>query len=120
MIQAFLILLVFQLLGEGIVSLLQLSIPGSVFGMVLFFIGLLLFSDLKNRVEVLSRSMTAHLALFFVPAGVGVIEYVDLFGKFGLAIILTVLLSTTITLGVTAFVFRQLMKVKPGMETYND
>lgn len=111
MIQAFLILLVFQFLGEGVVHLFKLFIPGPVLGMVFFFCALVVWPSLKGRVEVLSRSITAHLALFFVPAGVGVIEYFDLFGKFGVGMVLTVLVSTTITLGMTAFVFHQLMKV---------
>lgn len=111
MIQAFVILLVFQLLGEAVVALFKLFIPGPVLGMVFFFIALLVRPSLKDKVEILSRSITAHLALFFVPAGVGVIEYFDLFGKYGVGMVVTVLISTIITLGMTAFVFHQLMKV---------
>lgn len=111
MIQAFLILLTFQFLGEAVVSLLNLFIPGPVLGMVFFFVALLIRPSLKEKVEVLSRSITAHLALFFVPAGVGVIDYFDLFGRYGVGMVVTVLLSTVITLGVTAMIFHQLMKV---------
>ncbi|WP_347358295.1 CidA/LrgA family protein [Bdellovibrio sp.] len=111
MILAFLILLSFQLLGEAVVHSLNLFIPGPVLGMVLFFVALLVKPALKEKVEVLSRSITAHLALFFVPAGVGVIEYFDLFGRYGVGMVVTILISTVITLGVTALIFHQLMKV---------
>lgn len=111
MIQAFLILLVFQFLGEVFVNLFNLFIPGPVLGMVFFFLALVYRPALKDKVEVLTRSITAHLALFFVPAGVGVVEYFDLFGKYGVGMVVTVALSTTITLGMTAFVFHQLMRV---------
>lgn len=98
-------------MGEAVVRLFNLFIPGPVLGMVFFFLGLLIFPSLKGHVEALSRSITAHLALFFVPAGVGVIEYFDLFGKFGVAMVMTVLISTAITLGVTAFIFHHMMKL---------
>nr|BFD60923.1 CidA/LrgA family protein [Bdellovibrio sp. CKG001] len=111
MILALLILLSFQLLGEAVVHFLNLFVPGPVLGMVFFFVALVLKPSLKDKVESLSRSITAHLALFFVPAGVGVIDYFDLFGRYGVGMVVTVLLSTVITLGVTAMIFHQLMKV---------
>ncbi len=110
MILALLILLCFQFLGEGAVRLFHLVIPGPVMGMVFFFIALTLFPKLKDKVESLSRFMNAHLALFFVPAGVGIIEYFDLFGKYGGAMALTLIISTTVTLGVTAWFFNLLLK----------
>lgn len=110
MIEALLILLFFQLLGEGTVALLNLFIPGPVLGMVYFFLGLLIYPPLKGKVENLSRFMNAHLALFFVPAGVGVIEYFDLFGQYGWSMIITLFVSTTITLAVTAWFFNILIK----------
>lgn len=110
MILALVILLCFQLLGEVTVSSLHLVIPGPVMGMVYFFLTLLLWPGLKEKVEELSRFMNAHLALFFIPAGVGVIEYFDLFGKFGWVMLATLLVSTTVTLGVTAWVFNLLLK----------
>lgn len=110
------ILLCFQLLGEVTVSVLHLVIPGPVIGMVYFYLALFLWPSLKERVEGLSRFMNTHLALFFIPAGVGIIEYFDLFGKYGWVIALTLLASTAITLGVTAWVFNQLLR---GEETHD-
>ncbi|UOF00807.1 CidA/LrgA family protein [Bdellovibrio reynosensis] len=119
MILALLILIFFQLMGEGTVRLLNLFIPGPVLGMVYFFIALLLFPQLKEKVESLSRFMNKHLALFFVPAGVGIIEYFDLFTKFGVAMVLTLVISTTITLAVTAWFFNILLHGKNKGQTHD-
>jgi holin-like protein len=54
--------------------------------------------------------MNMHLALFFIPAGVGIMDYFDLFGKFGWAILITLFISTAVTLGVTAWVFNILLR----------
>ncbi|WP_374075667.1 CidA/LrgA family protein [Bdellovibrio bacteriovorus] len=119
MILALLILLCFQLLGEGTVVLFNLFIPGPVLGMVYFFIGLMLYPPLKQKVEALSHFMNAHLALFFVPAGVGIIEYFDLFGKYGWAMGVTLLVSTTVTLGVTAWFFNILLKTNKTEQSHD-
>lgn len=120
MILALLILLSFQLLGEGTARFLHLFIPGPVVGMIYFFIALLVRPSLKEKVEVLSRFMYSNLALFFVPAGVGIIEYFDLLGRYGTVMILTLLVSTTVTLGVTAWCFNLFLKIDKKEESHHD
>lgn len=114
MILALLILILFQFIGEGTVRLLNLFIPGPVLGMVYFFIALIIWPPLKEKVEGLSKFMNKHLALFFVPAGVGIIQYFDLFKQFGVVMILTLIISTTITLAVTAWFFNILLHKGKG------
>lgn len=109
-ILALLILLIFQLLGEGIVHFLHLFIPGPVLGMVFFFIALVLWPALKEKVECLTHFMYSNLGLFFVPAGVGIIEYFDLFERYGTVMVFTLFTSTAITLAVTAWCFNAFMK----------
>lgn len=120
MILALLILLSFQLLGEVTVKFLHLFIPGPVVGMIYFFVGLLLWPSLKEKVEVLSRFMYSNLALFFVPAGVGIIQYFDLFGRYGVVMLVTLLISTAITLGITAWSFNFFLKIDKKEELHHD
>jgi holin-like protein len=119
MIMGLLILLFFQAVGELTSWGLGLFIPGPVMGMVYFFIGLLMYPPLKDRVLKLSRFINSYLALFFVPAGVGLIEYFDLFGRFGTAMMITLILSTVITMLFTAWIFNRLLKYMP-MEKSHD
>lgn len=118
MLLALFILLLFQLLGEASVQLLHLFVPGPVMGMVYFFVALVLWKPMKGYVEDLSKFITTHLSLFYIPAGVGMIEYFDLFGKYGVGMVLTILISTTITILATALIFHWLLRFsKAGGES---
>src|SRR5438445_10845842 len=119
MLLALFILLSFQLLGEGTVRLFHLFIPGAVLGMVYFFLALLLWKPMKGYVEDLTKFITTHLSLFYVPAGVGLIEYFDLFGKFGVGMVLTIIISTTITILATALIFHWVLKFSGKGETHD-
>ena len=94
---------------------LGLPLPGPVLGLLLLLI-LLLARDrfaplargpLRNDgVETASKGLLAHLSLLFVPAGVGVVQKLDLLASHGVAIILVLALSVVVTLLVTVLVFR--------------
>jgi holin-like protein len=65
-----------QLVGEVVVRLLDVPIPGPVVGLVLLW-GLLVWRRTPDDSAVVrtSDSLLRHLQLFFVPAGVGVIAF---------------------------------------------
>ena len=68
MLSAFAILLLFQCLGEGMVFLLGLPVPGPVAGMLLLFASLLVWPSLQERIEAAANELLRHLSLLFVPA----------------------------------------------------
>jgi putative effector of murein hydrolase LrgA (UPF0299 family) len=105
MLLAFAILLVAQLLGEAIVRVLELPLPGPVVGMIILF-GLVL-ARIRFPAEIgdTADGMLKHLSLLFVPAGVGVVQHLERLGADGLQLIAVVMLTTVITLTVTALVF---------------
>ncbi len=86
----------------------------STSGMALFF-ALLIARDhftalargplRDNAVEGTSKGMLAHLSLLFVPAGVGVVQNLDLLAQRGVAIALVLAASVVVTLLVTAGTF---------------
>ena len=55
--------------------------------------------------ENASRGMLAHLSLLFVPAGVGVVQKLDLIAEHGIAIIVILAVSVVVTLLVTVAMF---------------
>ncbi len=69
-------LLGFQVLGEVIVRVLGISVPGPVVGMLLLFVFLRIrrYDDSGSIVRA-GSALLRHLQLFFVPAGVGIIVY---------------------------------------------
>jgi putative effector of murein hydrolase LrgA (UPF0299 family) len=114
MIASLSLILVCQLAGEVIVRGFALPMPGPVVGLVLL-LGLLLARDRfaglargplhQGGVETVSKNMLAHLSLLFVPAGVGVVQKLDLIAAHGLAVVAVLAISVVITLLVTVATF---------------
>ena len=55
--------------------------------------------------ENASRGLLAHLSLLFVPAGVGVVQKLDLIAAHGIAIVIVLLVSVIMTLLATVATF---------------
>jgi holin-like protein len=103
------VLLIFQCLGEAIVFVLRLSIPGPVMGMILLFFALLASPRLMEKVEESGHHVLKHMSLFFIPAGVGIMVSASGIAQHWLALVLAVVVSTLLTLAVTAASMRFLM-----------
>jgi holin-like protein len=115
MIASLSLILLCQLAGEVFVRGLGLPMPGPVVGLLLLLL-LLLARDRfvmlargplqGDGVESASRDLLAHLSLLFVPAGVGVVQKLDLLAEHGVAILAILAVSVVITLLVTVATFR--------------
>lgn len=114
MIQGFLILLVCQLVGELIVTVLGVPIPGSVVGMVLLFIGLIIRGEVPEGLRVTAEGLLKVLPLLLVPAGVGLMNYFGVLSDYWLELIVSLFVSTLITMFVVAFLLKVLSKEKAG------
>jgi putative effector of murein hydrolase LrgA (UPF0299 family) len=114
MIASLSLILLCQLAGEVIVRGLGLPMPGPVVGL-LFLLLLLLARDRfvalargplqQDGVENASRGLLAHLSLLFVPAGVGVVQKLDLVAEHGIAVAAVLAISVAVTLLVTVATF---------------
>ena len=103
-------LLVFQTLGEGLSYALSLPIPGPVIGMVLLFIYLTIKRDALQKLAPTSLELLKHLALLFVPAGVGIMVHAQRISDEWLPILVALVASTIVSIAVTAAVVRWLQK----------
>lgn len=106
MIGAIALLLVCQLAGEAVHRLTGLPLPGSVIGMVLLLTWLALVPRERLTLTQVTGWLTAHLSIMFVPAAVGLMEEGAILSRYGLGIIVAVVVSTLLTLAVTGLVFR--------------
>jgi holin-like protein len=114
MIASLSLILLCQLAGEVIVRSTALPMPGPVVGLVLL-LGLLLTRDRfsvlargplqRDGVESAARGLLAHLSLLFVPAGVGVVQKLDLIAEHGVAVAAILALSVIVTLLMTVATF---------------
>ena len=105
MLYAFATLLLCQLGGEVFVRALAVPVPGPVVGMMLLAALMIGRAPLPSELGDTANDLLKHLSLLFVPAGVGVVQQLDRFGAEGIRLIVVIVLSTAITLAVTALVF---------------
>jgi len=112
MLAAFAVLLLFQCLGEGVVFVLRLPLPGPVAGMLLLVAALIVFPKLQLLVEQAANALLSHLSLLFVPAGVGIVVAAASGSDHWLAIVASVVVSTLLALAVTGLLLRG-MKGEP-------
>ena len=108
MLGFFIVLLSCQLLGEVIVIAAGLPLPGPVVGMALLFVGLLIKGSIPAGLDRMGDALLSHLSLLFVPAGVGVMLHAELIGAELLPIAASVIISTMITIVVTAWIMQWL------------
>ena len=114
MIASLSLILLCQLAGEAFVRGLRLPMPGPVIGLMIL-LALLLARDRftllargplqGDGVESASRGLLANLSLLFVPAGVGVVQKLDLIVDHGVAFLGVLVISVLITLLVTVATF---------------
>lgn len=100
-VRGFAILLVSQLLGELISRGFQVPIPGNVLGMTLLLLALLVGLVRLAWVEEAAELLLKNMALFFIPAGVGVMVYGDLIAREWLPIVVATVVSTFVVMAVT-------------------
>ena len=100
------LLLCCQLAGEAAARLFGLAIPGPVLGMLLLFSLLFARPRLLETLREPAQGLLRHLALLFVPAGVGLMRHFGRIRTEILAIGAAVFVSTIVTLAVTALVFQ--------------
>jgi putative effector of murein hydrolase LrgA (UPF0299 family) len=114
MIASLSLILLCQLAGEVFVRGLGLPMPGPVVGLLLLLLLLLArdrFAILArgplqgDGVESASRGLLANLSLLFVPAGVGVVQKLDLIAEHGIAVAAVLAISVVVILLVTVATF---------------
>lgn len=112
MLRALTVLFLCQLAGEAVVGFTGLAFPGPVLGMAFLFVLLLLSGHTSPGLDTVTDTILKNLSLLFVPAFVGVIQQADLILAHWLAIGAAVILSTILTLIVTVFTFRAVVRLQ--------
>ena len=114
MLTALTVLLCCQLAGEAASRLLGLPVPGPVLGMLLLFALLLGRAGAVETVRETSSGLLRHLSLLFVPAGVGLVRHTARLRAELLPIAVALLVSTALTVAVTALVFELAVRRRKG------
>jgi holin-like protein len=99
-----------QLVGELVTRALAIPVPGPVLGMVILFLLLVFRGTIPEKLSATTDGLLSHLSLLFVPAGVGVMLHFPLLGDDWIAITVALVVSTVLTIAVTALMMSWLSR----------
>jgi holin-like protein len=105
------LLLVYQLLGEALSLVFQLSVSGPVIGMLLLFISLFFFKKIRPSLETSSAGILGHLSLLFIPAGVGLMVHFERLQHEWLPVAVAIVLGAVISFVVTAWMMQLMIRL---------
>lgn len=103
LIQAFYILF-FYFIGEFFSYCIDGFIPGSVIGMVLLFLALVFKVVKPGKVNKASKILADNMGLFFIPAGVGLMNALGLLSQYWMVIVITSVISTILVIASVSIV----------------
>lgn len=95
---SFTILFFMLFLGEQIANFIPLGISGSIWGLLLLFICLMLKIIKIDWVIFGARLLIRYMAVLFIPISVGVIQYSDLLMNQAKILLIPNIISTILTL----------------------
>lgn len=110
MLEYLTLILICQLVGEISINLLELPIPGPVVGMIFLFLYLLAKGAVPSALSNVSSTLLTNMSVLFIPAGVGVMAHTTLLKTDFWPIMIAMVVSTLVTIIVTALVMKKLNK----------
>lgn len=112
---SFAIIMVCLWLGNGIQKLLSLSIPGSIFGMLILF-SLLVSGLIKvDWIKPSSHAFIRYMIILFVPISVGLMEHFPLLINNALSIFASSVGATTLVLVLLALGLQKILSPKSNI-----
>ncbi|MDN3211273.1 CidA/LrgA family protein [Haemophilus sp. SZY H57] len=103
LVRSLVILYIMLLLGNLISHYVPVGIPGSIWGLLILFIGLTTRIIRLEWIYLGSSLLIRYMAVLFVPVSVGIIKYYDLLVAQWKILLIPNILSTFLTLFIIAF-----------------
>jgi holin-like protein len=100
--------------GYFLVGAFNLPLPGNVLGLVILFVLLLTGVIPLKWVEEASTFLIKHLAFFFIPIAVGLMNFGPLFLQNGISLLIVIIGSAAIGIYVTGAISQRLAEKKVG------
>lgn len=94
------------LFGDFIAGLLPFSVPTGVLCMVILFLIFLFRIAGTESLKESNDFLMENMALFFIPAGVGIVQYYDVMKNAMWQIVIICIVSTFVTFAATAYTVR--------------
>ena len=106
----FLVIIACLLAGKALAALLPFTFPGSILGMLLLFVFLLLRGEVGEPLTVAASGLLRYLPLLLVPAAVGVMVYAEAIIADFWAIVGALVLSLLLSLVFTGWLMQTLIE----------
>lgn len=103
-------IVLFWLVGEVIVYFTALPVPGSILAMLLLIAALELKILKPSHIKEVANFLLNNMALFFIPAGVGLMNHFELLKDEWLSITTAIVLSALIVLTVVGLIMEKRKK----------
>lgn len=100
-------------LGEAMVSIVNVPVPGPIAGMAILMTSKGVATGAVNReIERLFDLVAPHIPLFFIPSAVGFVAHLDLMVSKWLAIAIAVLIGTVLAIAIAGIVFKAFVSLQ--------
>ncbi len=103
-IEQLMVIILFSFIGEVLNYEIPLPIPASIYGMILLFLALSTKIIKLEQVEATGEYLMSIMLMFFVPAGVGIMDTFFEYKSSMLKIIVIVVISTITVQAVTGLI----------------
>jgi len=97
------------LFSQFIIRHFEITFPPALMGIGILLLGLLLARRVPKPVVLGASPILQHMVVFFIPAIVGIVAYLDLMMAFPLALFLSIVLSTIVSLFITSWLSAKLL-----------
>lgn len=87
----------------------QIDVPPALLGIGVLFCALLWMKGVPKFIANAANPLLAHMSLFFIPAIVAIVNFIDLIAAFPLALFFSIVVSTLVSLAITAWISQKLM-----------
>lgn len=111
LLREMLIVLAIYFVGEFLSKALHLPLPGNILGMIILLILLCTKVVKVEQVDNVSTFLLDHLAFLFIPAGVAVLNAMNVLQGNILKLLIIVITSTMLIMAVTGTIVQTVMKL---------
>ena len=119
MLYAIAVLFAFQLLGEFLVRISGLPLPGALVGTLLLLVGLLFYKRLPKPLEDTAQVLLQNMMLLFIPVIAGVMLEFGHLRREWLPFVLACVAGAAITFTATALTFRFFLQRQRTLQSSN-
>lgn len=111
LLREMLLVLAIYFVGEFLSKGLHLPLPGNILGMIILLILLCTKVVKVEHVDNVSTFLLDHLAFLFIPAGVGVLNAMNVLDGHIIQLLIIVVTSTMVIMAVTGTIVQTVMKL---------